>query len=217
MKINGDMLLVVVDLAEASIEMQFLTKSDRQEFSSFGISYAFLLSAIANANATYVDIISRNYYSGYYVTLFVHRCATKGRGAMDTQIVTTILDSQVEPRSKWKGCLCAKRHTDIDTLYCYNAVSCQLASCNLLPNDVSILSTSKCRHFVQTSILLGDKGCALRTVDKGIPRGIPKGPDPCPLDKRIKDRLARIRAKDWTQTGIHRVRAMQCFILSSRC
>ena len=65
--------------------------------------------------------------------------------------------------------------------------------------------------------VLGDKGCALRTVDKGIPRGIPKGPDPCPLDKRIKDRRARIRAKDRTRTGIDRVRAMQCFILSSRC
>ena len=62
MKINGDMLLVVVDLAQASIEMQFLAKSDWQEFSSFGISYAFLLLAISNA--TYVDILSRNYYSG---------------------------------------------------------------------------------------------------------------------------------------------------------
>ena len=62
MKINGDMLLLVVDLAEAFIEMQFLVKSDWQEFLSFGISYAFLLSAIANA--TYVDILSRNYYSG---------------------------------------------------------------------------------------------------------------------------------------------------------
>ena len=39
----------------------------------------------------------------------------------------------------------------------------------------------------------------------------------CPLDKRIKDRQARIQAKDRTQTGIHRVQAMQCFILSSRC
>ena len=28
--------------------------------------------------------------------------------------------------------------------------------------------------------MLGDKGCALCTVDKGIPRGIPKGPYPCP-------------------------------------
>ena len=65
--------------------------------------------------------------------------------------------------------------------------------------------------------VLGDKGCALCTVDKDIPRGIPKGPDPCPLDKRIKDRRARIRAKDRTRTGIDRVRAMQCFILSSRC
>ena len=56
------MLLLVVNLAEASIEMQFLAKSDWQEFLSFGISYAFLLLAIANA--TYVDILSRNYYSG---------------------------------------------------------------------------------------------------------------------------------------------------------
>ena len=62
MKINGDVLLVVVNLAEAYIEMQFLARSDRQEFSSFGISYALLLLAIANA--TYVDILSRNYYSG---------------------------------------------------------------------------------------------------------------------------------------------------------
>ena len=62
MKINGDMLLVVVDLAEASIEIQFLAKIDSQEFPSFGISYAFLLSAIANA--TYIDILSRNCYSG---------------------------------------------------------------------------------------------------------------------------------------------------------
>ena len=62
MKINGDMLLVVVDLAEASIKMQFLAKSNWQEFSYFGISYAFLLSAIANA--TYIDILSRNCYSG---------------------------------------------------------------------------------------------------------------------------------------------------------
>ena len=67
--------------------------------------------------------------------------------------------------------------------------------------------------------VLGDKcytnnqsatqGCALRTVDKGIPRGISKGPDPCPLEKRNKDRQARIRAKDRTQTGIHHVQAMQ--------
>ena len=45
---------------------------------------------------------------------------------------------------------------------------------------------------MHTVRLLGDKcytnnqsatqGCALCTVDKGIPRGIPKGPDPCPLD-----------------------------------
>ena len=61
MKINGDILLVVVNLAEASIEMQFLAKSDWQEFSSIGISYASLLLAIANA--TYIDILSRNYYS----------------------------------------------------------------------------------------------------------------------------------------------------------
>ena len=52
MKINGNILLVVVDLAKAFIEMQFLAKSDWQEFSSFGISYAFLLLAISNA--TYV-------------------------------------------------------------------------------------------------------------------------------------------------------------------
>ena len=73
------MLLVVVDLAEAFIEMQFLAKSDWQEFLSFDISYAFLLSVIAND--TYVDILSRDYYSGYYVTLFVRRCATKGHWA----------------------------------------------------------------------------------------------------------------------------------------
>ena len=66
------------------------------------------------ADATYVDILSRNYYSGYYVTLFVRCCATKGRWAIDTQIVTTILDSQVGPRRKWKGSLSAKRHTDVD-------------------------------------------------------------------------------------------------------
>ena len=62
MKINGDMLLVVVDLADASIKMQFLAKSDGQEFLSIGISHAFLLLVIANA--TYIDILSRNYYSG---------------------------------------------------------------------------------------------------------------------------------------------------------
>ena len=56
---------------------------------------------------------------------------------------------------------------------------------------------------VKTAIVLGDKGCALRTVDKGIPRGISRGPDPCPLDKRIKDRRARIRAGTRTRTGIH--------------
>ena len=61
--------------------------------------------------------------------------------------------------------------------------------------------------------LLGDKGCALRTVDKGISRG----PDPCPLDKRIKDRRARIRAETQTRTQIQSVRAVQCYILSSRC
>ena len=43
--------------------------------------------------------------------------------------------------------------------------------------------------------VLGDKGCALRTVDKGISRG----PNLCPLDKRITDRRARIR------TGIQSV------------
>ena len=48
------------------------------------------------------------------------------------RIVTTILDSQVEPRRKWKGYLCAKRHTDMDTLYCCNAASYQLASCKNL-------------------------------------------------------------------------------------
>ena len=60
--------------------------------------------------------------------------------------------------------------------------------------------------------MLGDKGCALRTVDKGISRG----PDLCPLDKQIKDRRARIRAGTRTWTGIQRVRAVQCYILSSR-
>ena len=54
---------------------------------------------------------------------------------------------------------------------------------------------------------------SLRTVDKGISRG----PDPCPLDERITDRRAWIRDKDRTRTGIDRVRAMQCFVLSSRC
>ena len=65
--------------------------------------------------------------------------------------------------------------------------------------------------------VLGDKGCALCTVDKGIPRGISRGPNPCPLDKQIKDRQARSRAGTRAQTGIHRVQAMQCYILSSRC
>ena len=46
--------------------------------------------------------------------------------------------------------------------------------------------------------VLGDKECALHTVEKGISRG----PNPCPLDKRITDRRARIR------TGIDRVRAV---------
>ena len=36
--------------------------------------------------------------------------------------------------------------------------------------------------------VLEDKGCALRTVDKGISRE----PNLCPLDKRIIDRRARI-------------------------
>ena len=58
--------------------------------------------------------------------------------------------------------------------------------------------------------MLGGKGCALRTVDKDILRGIPNGPDPCPLDERITDRRARIRAKDRTRTGIDCVRAIQC-------
>ena len=58
---------------------------------------------------------------------------------------------------------------------------------------------------------------SLRTVDKGVDKGISRGPDPCPLDERITDRRARIRDKDRTRTGIDRVRAMQCFILSSRC
>ena len=130
MRINGNMLLLVVDLAEAFIEMQFLVKSDRQEFLSFCISYAFLLFFIANA--TYVGILSRNYYSGYYITKFVRRCATKDCWAINTRIVTTMLESQVEPRRKWKGCLCAKRHTDINTFYCCNAASRQLASCKNL-------------------------------------------------------------------------------------
>ena len=37
--------------------------------------------------------------------------------------------------------------------------------------------------------VLGDKGCALCTVEKGTYRG----PNPCPLDKRIRDRRARIQ------------------------
>ena len=65
--------------------------------------------------------------------------------------------------------------------------------------------------------VLGDKGCALRTVDKSVDKGISRGPDPCPLDERITDRRARIRDKDRTRTGIDRVRAIQCFVLSSRC
>ena len=36
--------------------------------------------------------------------------------------------------------------------------------------------------------VLGDKGCTLRTVDKGIS----SGPDPCPLDTWIRERRARI-------------------------
>ena len=80
-KINSNMLLVVVILAEAFIKMQFLAKSDPQEFSYFGISYAFLLLAIANA--TYISILSMKYYSGYYVTLFVRCCTTKGHWAID--------------------------------------------------------------------------------------------------------------------------------------
>ena len=47
----------------------------------------------------------------------------------------------------------------------------------------------------------GDKGCALRTVGKGVF----KGPNPSLLDKRITDRRARIR----------KIRAIQCCILSS--
>ena len=50
--------------------------------------------------------------------------------------------------------------------------------------------------------VLGDKGCALRTVGKGVY----KGPNPSPLDKRITDRRARIR----------NLRALHCCILSSR-
>ena len=61
--------------------------------------------------------------------------------------------------------------------------------------------------------VLGDKGCALRIVDKGISRG----PNPCPLDKRITDRRARIRAGARIRTGIQSVQAVQCYILSSRC
>ena len=50
--------------------------------------------------------------------------------------------------------------------------------------------------------VLEDKGCALRTVDKGVY----KGPNPSPLDKRITDRRARIR----------NLRAIHCCILSLR-
>jgi hypothetical protein len=50
--------------------------------------------------------------------------------------------------------------------------------------------------------VLEDKGCALRTVGKGIY----KGPNPSPLDKPITDRRARIR----------NLRAVHCCILSSR-
>ena len=70
--------------------------------------------------------------------------------------------------------------------------------------------------------MLGDKGCALRTVDKGIPRGIPKGPDPCPLDKRIKDRrcgyelrigheLGYIVCEPCNVSFYHRAVDAQCF------
>ena len=61
--------------------------------------------------------------------------------------------------------------------------------------------------------VLGDKGCALRTVDKGISRG----PNPRPLGKQITDRRAQIRTGDRIRTGIQSVRAVQCYILSLRC
>ena len=39
-------------------------------------------------------------------------------------------------------------------------------------------STEMLEVCLSMDLLLGDKGCALRTVDKGIPRGISRGPDP---------------------------------------
>ena len=50
--------------------------------------------------------------------------------------------------------------------------------------------------------VLGDQGCALRTVGKGVY----KGPNPSPLDKRITDKLAQIR----------NLQALHCCIVSSR-
>ena len=71
-----------------------------------------------------------------------------------------------------------------------------------------VRGTSKSSSYHRS--VLGDKGCTLRTVDKGISRG----PNPCPLDKQITDRRARIRTGI---PGIQSVRAVQCYILSSRC
>ena len=81
----------------------------------------------------------------------------------------------------------------------------QAAVAALIFMKLMVRGTSKSSSHRRS--VLGDKGCALRTVDKGISRG----PNPCPLDKWITDRRARI------QTGIQSVRAVQCYILSSRC
>ena len=74
----------------------------------------------------------------------------------------------------------------------------------LLWSEYMWISVCPCYYISRhsTDSLLGDKGCALRTVGKGVY----KGPNPSPLDKRITDRRARIR----------NLRALHCCILSSR-
>ena len=81
----------------------------------------------------------------------------------------------------------------------------QAAVAALLFMKLMVRGTSKSSSHRRS--VLGDKGCALHTVDKGISRG----PNLCPLDKRITDRRARIR------TGIQSVQAVQCYILAFRC
>ena len=80
----------------------------------------------------------------------------------------------------------------------------QAAVAALLLMKSMVRGTSKSSSHRRS--VLGDKGCALCTVEKDIYRG----PKPYPLDKQITDRRARIR------TGIQTVRAVQCYILSSR-